>query len=233
MVSRARSALMTNKMRGQLKGKYRPSIHQSSSLLAGHLTRINDLYAQHAELLRSAHAYPLASFPGYTQEGLLNQLLRKKLEPGVENWIERGLEGGQAGSGAMQNGQSPAKGDDSRDLAIHALRSAAKAQERFQDEGLWNSDFTIAEIEAGGEEMARIQAGFKRKLVGRADQESEEDEDEDEEMGDAGEGADEAMPSTKDKEREKGFDTTKTPLPLETMLKFISCGELPPGYRGG
>lgn len=181
-------------------------------------------------MLKSAHAYPSPAFPGHTQEGLLNQLLRKKLEPGVEGWIETGLKSDQSGVGANATGLAGVQRGDSRDLAIHALQSAARTQEKFQDEGLWSSDYTIAEIDAGSDEMSRIQAGLKRRLVGRADQESEE-EDEDEDLED-GEGVDDSMPSAKERDREKGIDSTKTPLPLETMLKFISTGELPPGYQG-
>lgn len=36
--------------------------------------------------------HPNTNFPGREQEGILGQILRKKLEPGVEKWVERGKE---------------------------------------------------------------------------------------------------------------------------------------------
>lgn len=44
--------------------------------------------------LAATSVYPLPVYPGREEEGLLSQLLRKKLEVGVEEWVEQGKEGG-------------------------------------------------------------------------------------------------------------------------------------------
>lgn len=44
----------------------------------------------HHDLLSHLVVYPSTSFPGRTQEGLLVQLLRKKLLPEVEDWVAAG-----------------------------------------------------------------------------------------------------------------------------------------------
>lgn len=41
-------------------------------------------------LIASTAIYPVPLYPGREKEGILNQLLRKKLEPGVEEWVEHG-----------------------------------------------------------------------------------------------------------------------------------------------
>lgn len=41
-------------------------------------------------LLASTAIYPVPLYPGREKEGILHQLLRKKLEPGVEEWVEQG-----------------------------------------------------------------------------------------------------------------------------------------------
>jgi mediator of RNA polymerase II transcription subunit 8 len=54
----------------------------------------------HAPLLSSLIAYPLPTFPGREQPSILHALLRKKLEPVVEEWIEEGrVEGVRAVGG--------------------------------------------------------------------------------------------------------------------------------------
>ncbi|KAJ9643906.1 mediator of RNA polymerase II transcription subunit 8 [Coniosporium tulheliwenetii] len=51
------------------------------------LSSLQETLSENSAFLSRAHAYPLPSFPGRTQEGLLQQLLRKKLDPSIEDAI--------------------------------------------------------------------------------------------------------------------------------------------------
>ena len=64
-------------------------------MISINLTRVAEHLTEHSALLSSLAAYPLPSYPGREQEPLLNQLLRKKLEPHVEDWVEEGKRAGE------------------------------------------------------------------------------------------------------------------------------------------
>ncbi|KAF2501472.1 hypothetical protein BU16DRAFT_522450 [Lophium mytilinum] len=68
-----------------------PSLQKSSALLLRNITFLLESTATNHDALQRMHSYPLAAFPGQSQSNLLHQLLRKKLEPHVEDWISEGL----------------------------------------------------------------------------------------------------------------------------------------------
>ncbi|EKD16857.1 RNA polymerase II mediator complex component Med8 [Drepanopeziza brunnea f. sp. 'multigermtubi' MB_m1] len=66
------------------------SLQTSASILASNIESITNLMSKNADLLNRTVVYPSTNFPGRTQEGILTQLLRKKMEPQVETWVEEG-----------------------------------------------------------------------------------------------------------------------------------------------
>ena len=98
--------------------------------------------------------FPLPEFPGRTQEGLLGQLLRKKLEPGVEDLVAEGREYGKA----EQEVVSADEQDELCAFAIHFL-SAEAVRRR------WGSNFTLEEHERG---IENVFTGLQRKLADNA-----------------------------------------------------------------
>ncbi|KAF2814897.1 uncharacterized protein BDZ99DRAFT_458863 [Mytilinidion resinicola] len=68
-----------------------PSLQKSSALLLRNITSLLNSTTTNNEALQRMHSSPLATFPGQSQSNLLHQLLRKKLEPNVEDWISEGL----------------------------------------------------------------------------------------------------------------------------------------------
>ncbi|KAK3722925.1 mediator of RNA polymerase II transcription subunit 8 [Vermiconidia calcicola] len=221
-----------------------PSLQSSAQALSFNLQQLMDTFNAHRQFLKEAHAYPLTNFPGHTQEGLLGQLLRKKLDPGVENWIEEHATGKQHkdDAGAQMNG-----GVDHGRLSDAELRelwnwagptSDGIVRPMLEDDGEFQDDFTIAEREAGVEIVV---TGLKRKLGG-ASEDASEDEDEDDE----GDEMEDVMPSgsgsgpggmrlpwempsgdgTGNPENDAG-DTSLPPMPLESLLKFATAGVVP------
>jgi mediator of RNA polymerase II transcription subunit 8 len=122
----------------------------------------------HAELLSKTVVYPSTNYPGRTQEGLLGQLLRKKLEPHVETLVEEG-----------RNIQAELKTADSEEALLNWAKDwlGERASAYAEDEA--GDNYTVAEREMG---IENVRTGLRRKL----EESDSEDEDEDEDMEDAG-----------------------------------------------
>ncbi|KAK3715177.1 mediator of RNA polymerase II transcription subunit 8 [Vermiconidia calcicola] len=222
-----------------------PSLQSSAQALSFNLQQLMDTFNAHRQFLKEAHAYPLTNFPGHTHEGLLGQLLRKKLDPGVENWIEEHTTGKQRkdDESAQANGNAGGHGGLS-DAEMRELwkwagpTSDGIVRPMLEDDGEFQDDFTIAEREAGVENVV---TGLKRKLGGESEDASE-DEDEDEEEdemedvmpsgGGSGPGGMRLpweMPVSNgpgNPEDEAG-DASLPPMPLESLLKFATAGVVP------
>ncbi|KAL8900923.1 MAG: hypothetical protein Q9192_000805, partial [Flavoplaca navasiana] len=69
---------------------HRTSLTTRFTLLSTHLTHLSNLLHTHASTLDNLSVFPLPTFPAKEQENVLLQLLRKKLEPAVEEWVEEG-----------------------------------------------------------------------------------------------------------------------------------------------
>lgn len=56
---------------------------------------MQNLLAEHSAFLKSAHVHPNSAFPA-TKEGMNAQLLRKRLHPDVEDWVDKRRRTGQS-----------------------------------------------------------------------------------------------------------------------------------------
>lgn len=166
----------------------------------------------HRTLLREAHAYPLSTFPGLSQHALLEQLLRKKLEPRAEGWIDEytSMANDVTTEGSLSR-------DEFADLWSWAKETSTSiVRPMYEEGGAFEDNFTIAEREAG---IEKVVTGLKMKLDG---QDSDE-EDEDDKMEDV-------MPSAAaaaTAQTEAGIDATLPAIPLDNILKFTTTGALP------
>lgn len=113
--------------------------------------------------MASLAVFPLPSYPGKTQEPLLGQLLRKKLEPGVEDWVVKGKEVAEQG----------AREEKSRQDLLELWTWAGMAANELARGHEWGGDFTQEEFDGG---LENVVTGLRRQLNWE-----EEDEDEDEE----------------------------------------------------
>ncbi|KAI4120485.1 MAG: hypothetical protein LQ338_006981, partial [Usnochroma carphineum] len=82
-----------------LANTFRSSLTSRFSILANQLSSLSAHLATYEHLFSALVVYPTEEFPGREQEGMVVQMLRKKLEPGVEGWVEGGLEAGREGVG--------------------------------------------------------------------------------------------------------------------------------------
>ena len=191
----------------QLKAS-RSSLHSLSQIISQNLTSVSAHLTTHAPLLSSLVAYPLPSYPGRDQEPVLNQLLRKKFEPHVEDWVE---EGRLAGEEVVKEG-----GGRGRDEVIELWEWAGMAANEQARKHEWGGDYTLEEIEGGIENV----------VTGLRDEESDEESDEEKE----GEQEDKAgAPSAEGEghENKKPEEGGGRSLSMNDMLRFLAKGEEP------
>ncbi|KAH6853511.1 mediator of RNA polymerase II transcription subunit 8 [Chaetomium sp. MPI-CAGE-AT-0009] len=64
------------------------SLQASVNILQANIRSIQEIATENAGMFQRLAIHPSTNFPGRTHEHILTQLLRKKLEPDVESWVE-------------------------------------------------------------------------------------------------------------------------------------------------
>ncbi|CZT23195.1 uncharacterized protein RCC_08905 [Ramularia collo-cygni] len=198
-----------------------PACQTASSNLAGTLQNTAQVLASNRSLFSSAHAYPNASFPGLTQEALLQQLLRKKMDPKAEDWMDRELD------------KQPDNVEDRGELWQWA-GGVVKEMRTDLEGGLWEDYFTTEEHKSGVKE---VRTGIRRTLWGDNDDGDEDAEDDD---GEGGEDEDGDKTMKEDGAVGSGRTVESAvkkaivpPIPLESLLRFSVGGlSLPTRAKG-
>ena len=173
--------------------------------------------------------YPLPQFPGASQGHILESLLRSKLEPDVEEWVEKGE--------ALAPSQTSNPGQlDQADL--HELWDwAPNAAKTLAWQQCWGGDYTLAERLQGlrddGEGWDKIVTGLERELE---DPGTPKDLEAKEEEGDS-DGDDDIIDQdgmqgvVEQPEKPVSSSTASRlpnapPMPLDDILKFMSTGKV-------
>jgi mediator of RNA polymerase II transcription subunit 8, fungi type len=68
------------------------NLQNSARILKQNMTHLLEIVQQHSSTFQRVVVYPSTNYPGRTQEGIIMQLLRKKLEPDVETLVEAARE---------------------------------------------------------------------------------------------------------------------------------------------
>ena len=212
---------------------HRSSLQSLASILSQNLSSLSKHLTDNHQLFSSMTVYPLPEFPGRTQEALLGQLLRKKLEPNVEDWVEEGRKTAAAASTSSRNpvrSFSSSANDETHDDLWNWARLAANEQARKHT---WGGNYTLEEKQMGTD---KVVTGLRRKLPDSDDEEEEEEEEDDDE--EAVEEADEMevvdihrKPTGSGIELDLKMKTdTKgpafPPLPMSDHFKFLMTGRI-------
>ncbi|TKX21080.1 mediator of RNA polymerase II transcription subunit 8 [Elsinoe australis] len=209
------------------------AIQNSANLLSHNLQSVHAVLMDAQPKLMAAHAYPLPSYPGRTQENSLVMLMRKKLQPPVEDWIEQGAKRGAQIAGAQGpkqvNGTSngiPKSLDQSEldDLWTWAGPEGNRIAREIGDEAFADV-FTLAEQEDG---IENVVTGLRRKFW-ESDDEDEEEEDAEDQPKSMDVDAPDTRPDIAKRMDRSRVDESRPMLPLETILKFTNTGTMPPG----
>jgi mediator of RNA polymerase II transcription subunit 8 len=158
---------------------------------------------------------------------VLQQLLRKKAEPTVEDWVEDNTNPAKVAK--WDNGRDTGLGEDEQaELWAFAKPTSTQTAGHMYSSGAFDYEYTLAEKEAG---VDSVITGLRRKLNKTMDDDDEddEDEDEDEEMEDRVD--EDIMPAAKPPNDPfgaiKSIDKSKPALPIEAWLKFMSVMAMP------
>lgn len=155
----------------------RTSLQTSASILASNIESLTNLMSNNSELLNKTVVYPSTNYPGRTQEAVLTQLLRKKLEPGVETWVEEARTTQSTIAEAAATNEK-----DEKELLESALDWLGPRLHKYITEE--QGDYTMEERALGRE---NVNTGLRRKFPeDETDEEEDDDDDEDEEMEDVG-----------------------------------------------
>ncbi|KAF6828726.1 RNA polymerase II mediator complex component Med8 [Colletotrichum musicola] len=141
------------------------SLQAQTQILLRNLQTLLETLTENTHVFQHLHVFPDVAYPGRMHEGILLQLLRKKLEPGVEEWVERGRE-------TTRELRSDGDGEDALAEVWRDVR--AWTVERVQKYVLEEAGdvYTEEEREKGVE---NVRTGLRKGL--EEDEESEDDED--------------------------------------------------------
>lgn len=205
-------------------GAHRTSLQSLANIISQNLLSVSQHLSTHRELFASTAVYPLADFPGHTQENLLGQLLRKKLEPNVEDWVEQGRRIASEARPSDEAGPAGLTDEDLVELWDWAGRAANEEARKRE----WGDDFTLEERAMGVEHVV---TGLRRKL----DQDTEDESDDEDE---ARTGTDRMDVDQKPGQRTPGVDATQVtghdspgiggaPVRMDHVLRFMCTGAEP------
>ncbi|KAK1767116.1 mediator of RNA polymerase II transcription subunit 8 [Phialemonium atrogriseum] len=191
------------------------SLQASAFILQQNLASLQKVIAENTDLFQRVAVHPSTNFPGRTQEPVLLQLLRKKLEPDIETWVEQGrgaalaagVEVSAARAGAGAGHPDDEDDDDDDDDEEEGYRPEDDDEEAGAGDPLselWvdvrdacvarvgdyvrNEDNDVYTAEERAMGVERVRTGLRRDLEEEEESDEEEDEDEDEEMAGAGAG---------------------------------------------
>lgn len=197
----------------------RPELQKASTKLGTNLEGLASALSGQRQLFTSLHVYPLPVFPGHTQEGLLQQLVRKKLDVKAEDWIEESV---GISKEQQSNGEAGAlSGEDMKELWSSAGDIQRDIFKRLSEDPGWDDVYTIREREEG---VQNVVTGLKRDLDDSEDEEEDgEDEDGNVDKMDVSDVKQEqtAVPGV------NGMKTGLPPLPLDSMLKYAHGQDVP------
>ena len=196
------------------------SLQSHANLISSNLQQINTSLSEHQDLLASTIAFPSMQFPGRHQADVVQMLLRTKLEPDVEEWVEQGQKHAKD-----VNTSTTILRDHDREELWQWAPSAANDEARKQK---WGADYTLAEVQAGVE---KVITGLKRELIEPPLDDEMEDEDEDDFEEEEEEGEEEAMevdvkPDASTLARPVAVDTGPKQMPMESVHRYMTTGKV-------
>jgi len=176
----------------------RNHINQTQNAITNNLLALQTLMSDNQEFMRSAHVYPNASYP-WAQESIANQLLRKRLQPEDQNWVDKARREGEALDAPAEE---PADAFTKSTMAIDDREGSSQGMSGEDWIDLW--DFAAP----------AAQDIFKGVWV-RETEDDDDDEDEDDQGAGQGE---------KGKAKTEPFESAMLGMPLEDVLRYMSSG---------
>lgn len=204
-----------------------PGTVQSSIIrISTEFKELTQLLVRHQDLLASTVVTPSLTFP-FVQQGMLDQLLRSKLDPQAADWIENGH--------ALAEEQASKQILGAKDMT-QLWRSAQRIVAREGASQIWNADYTLAEKKIG---IENVVTGLNRELRepdtppsmddynGPGDGIEEFDSDEEEEAeGQDGDRMETDLKSGPTSKTVSEPVSAQPGVPMDSMLRFMTRGTM-------
>lgn len=199
------------------------SLQSQASIISNNLLNVSSILREYQPLFSSLVAYPAPSYPGKTQANTLEQLLRTKLDPRVNDWVSHGRAvganvSGLSGAQNQEGGKSLLSEQELDELWAWAPLEANREARRRN----WGGNFTLEEMEMGVE---NIVTGLRREL--EVDEEDEDEEESEEEV----DGMQEVAPGLAQGAVDGGRGEVAAPekpampgLGLDEIMRFMTTG---------
>lgn len=110
------------------------NLQNSARILKQNMTHLLEIIQQHSSTFQRVVVYPSTNYPGRTQEGVVMQLLRKKLEPDVETLVEAAREA------ALAAGIDPKTSFNSTEDSQERKESKKRAKLEAEMQGFGDND---------------------------------------------------------------------------------------------
>lgn len=189
-------------MYAQLTGHSSESLQASAAILQQNIRSIQELLTENANIFQRLVIHPSTNFPGRTQEHILGGLLRKKLEPDVERWVdearqtarEAGLDPSKLAAGVRERGEHDYDDEDTYGMDHDDDVPSDPFNEQWAD--MLDSfqqtlqqyvtvqakkKYTVEEQAMGVE---KVRTGLKQTLEESDDDDDEEEDEEEDDNGD-------------------------------------------------
>ncbi|CAG8418644.1 unnamed protein product [Penicillium salamii] len=149
------------------------SLQTQASIISNNLVSVSEQLSENSDLLTNLVAYPGPEYPARTEvnANILEQLLRTKLDPRVEDWLASGRESGA---------EEPTSDDLTDDQLAQLWKWAPLEANLEARRRNWGGNFTLEERENG---IENVVTGLERQLEDdEGSVEGSEDEENEEEM---------------------------------------------------
>jgi len=167
------------------------SLQASANILQQIIKSLQASATENADLLRKVTIHPSTNYPGRTHENILLSLLRKKLEPEVESWVEEardvardaGLDPVKLDYNIVANEEAEEVPNDPFNEQWADIRGACIDVTMVYVRDQTFANYTEAEKEIG---IENIRTGLKRSLEDDDDEDEDEEDEEDSEDEEGG-----------------------------------------------
>ncbi|KAK5701504.1 mediator of RNA polymerase II transcription subunit 8 [Elasticomyces elasticus] len=144
------------------------SLQGDVHFIVKNIVAVQDTLEKHREFLTSLHAYPLPSFPGYSKEVLLQNVMRKKLDVAPEDWVAKyskpRVQANRADGMEIDGADGELEDKDFPQLWREVAADSRTFAKDFVYRGTYRDAYTIEERETG---VQNVVTGLKRNLGGK------------------------------------------------------------------
>ncbi|KAL1879339.1 hypothetical protein VTK73DRAFT_7176 [Phialemonium thermophilum] len=148
------------------------SLQASAFILQQNLASLQGVITENADLFQRVAVHPSTNFPGRTQEPILLQLLRKKLEPEIETWVDEGRDAAIAAGIDVDVGEKlrSGSGDEYGETGRRSRPTVDEEEEEEEEEGYRPEQDDDADVTVTGDPLSELWADVRDACITRVEE---------------------------------------------------------------